>query len=209
MEKECSAVQSSIDAWVQGKKVAPPAFLHIRKHIDECKDCAIRYGALLPFIEKETGMQGEYLFPEDTVGPDFTNSVLKRITLLPVGKRKKSQFFVPAAAVAVFLLALGSVLFITKGSFGGEPDEILVRFTLTAPEAKQVHLVGDFTDWNPLKLRREGSDGSGTWHVNIKLRKGGIYLYNFIIDDALWIPDPSSDTSVEDGFGGESSLLKL
>ena len=40
-----------------------------------------------------------------------------------------------------------------------------VRFTLTAPEAEQVVLVGDFTDWETSKLELTDPDGDGVWEA--------------------------------------------
>ncbi len=92
----------------------------------------------------------------------------------------------------------------------GEPGEYVeVHFTLTAPEAEQVALVGDFTGWETSKLVLEDSDGDGVWEARIKLEKGKVYEYNFIIDGEEWIPDPNALMQVDDGFGGESSLLTL
>lgn len=86
---------------------------------------------------------------------------------------------------------------------------IEVHFTLTAPDAHSVSLVGDFTEWDISKIRLQDKDNDGVWEASVRLKKNTVYLYNFVIDGEEWIVDPQSIISVDDGFGGESSLLKL
>ena len=54
------------------------------------------------------------------------------------------------------------------------------HFAVWAPNAKQVHVIGDFNQWrndsHPLKLR---SDGSGIWEGFIPgLARGALYKYH-------------------------------
>ena len=69
--------------------------------------------------------------------------------------------------------------------------------------------MGDFTDWESSKITLKDPDGDGVWEAEVKLKKGDVYSYNFVIDGEEWIPDPNSLTQVDDGFGGKSSLLSL
>ena len=80
-----------------------------------------------------------------------------------------------------------------------------VRFTLDAPSAHTVALVGDFNAWNPsgLQLRRLG-DGR-TWIVDVPLVPGR-YSYSFVVDGAL-APDPKAPRASEDDFGSPSSVV--
>ena len=87
--------------------------------------------------------------------------------------------------------------------------EISVRFVLTAPEAETVSLVGDFSDWNTTQFILQDPEDDGTWEISIKLIKGKIYTYNFLVDGEKWIVDPKSLINIKDGFGGESSLIEI
>jgi hypothetical protein len=80
-----------------------------------------------------------------------------------------------------------------------------VRFTLDAPGAHTVALVGDFNAWNPsgLQLHRLG-DGR-TWIVDVPLVPGR-YSYSFVVDGAL-APDPKAPRAAEDDFGSPSSVV--
>ena len=86
---------------------------------------------------------------------------------------------------------------------------MLVKFELKAAEAESVFLVGDFSGWDTSGIPLEDPDGTGNWSVTIKLQKKHTYAYNFLIDGEIWLPDPSADLTVEDGFGGINSVIKL
>jgi hypothetical protein len=83
-----------------------------------------------------------------------------------------------------------------------------VRFVLDAPNARTVFLAGDFSSWDPkgLELRKTPD---GVWERTIRLRRGQAYSYNFIIDGSTWVVDPAAPERVDDGFGGESALIRL
>ena len=168
---------------------------------------------------------------ERAAGGDFTDRVMEKIASRDsVSGAEKGRFFSYAAAAAALLVIGGlvlrfAVLPLTRrepkpagadgavaaaGEEQADPGEYVeVHFTITAPEAEQVALVGDFTDWETSKLVLEDSDDDGVWEAKITLEKGKVYEYNFIIDGKEWIPDPKALMQVDDGFGGESSLLTL
>ncbi|HYC52550.1 MAG TPA: isoamylase early set domain-containing protein [Gemmatimonadaceae bacterium] len=123
----------------------------------------------------------------------------------------------PAAAIAAALLfmTLGGagtwlltnaprdvVSVATGGAVGGTSN---VRFSLEAPGASSVTLVGDFNGWDRagVKLRRAG-DGR-TWTVEIPLTPGR-YAYSFVVDGAL-ARDPRAPRAADDDFGSPNSIV--
>lgn len=86
---------------------------------------------------------------------------------------------------------------------------MLVRFELVAPEAQNVNLVGDFSEWDPHRLAMKDATGEGDWQITIRLKKGQVHTYNFLMNGRQWIADPNSLRQVDDGFGGKSSVLEL
>jgi 1,4-alpha-glucan branching enzyme len=88
-------------------------------------------------------------------------------------------------------------------------NEVVVRFELALPEARSVALVGSFTSWDITRLPMAVSKGDGTWQVSVRLTKGLIYTYNFVVDGRRWITDPNASGQVDDGFGGHSSVIRL
>ena len=79
-------------------------------------------------------------------------------------------------------------------------------FTMTAPGASSVALVGDFTHWQekPIALKPVGS---GQWKVNVPLAPG-TYHYRFLVDGE-WRDDPESTLRVANPFGSENAVRKV
>lgn len=66
-----------------------------------------------------------------------------------------------------------------------------VLFSLVAPEANDVELVGSFNNWDRehgVKLTR---NSNGVWHAKLDLEPGR-HLYKFVIDGA-WCADPANE----------------
>ena len=76
-----------------------------------------------------------------------------------------------------------------------------VKFDFSAPETKDVSLVGNFNQWNsqanPMK-----KDKKGMWKVTLSLEPGR-YEYRLIVD-GNWENDPSCSGHVANEFGGEN-----
>lgn len=82
-----------------------------------------------------------------------------------------------------------------------------VRFSVVAPHAAQVSIVGDFNHWNPTTLPMRRSADGRTWEVEVKLPVGR-YSYAFLIDGAF-APDPAAPRGSGDDFGTPNSVLMV
>lgn len=72
------------------------------------------------------------------------------------------------------------------------------EFSLYAPQAKQVFLIGEMTHWLQDKLPMVlGEDGF--WRIQVNLRRGQ-WMYKFEVD-GQWLADPANPLRVEDGMG--------
>jgi 1,4-alpha-glucan branching enzyme len=82
-----------------------------------------------------------------------------------------------------------------------------VLFSLVARGAKDVTLVGDFTDWQarPLIMDRM-KPRSRTFAAAISLPPGR-YEYKFIVDGE-WVEDPKAE-SVPNEFGTRNSVVTI
>jgi hypothetical protein len=137
--------------------------------------------------------------------PDLSGMVRLQIRAVPARQRISWV----AVAVAWFLLFLGSGA-IVAWRVGQRPsDEVLVRFQVSLPGARSVSLVGSFTSWDITRLPMTDPAGDGAWQVSVRLKKGSIYTYNFVVDGRRWIVDPGASAQVDDGFGGHSSVIRL
>jgi 1,4-alpha-glucan branching enzyme len=79
-------------------------------------------------------------------------------------------------------------------------------FSLRAPDALSVQLVGDFTQWqqSPIGLQR-GADG--VWRTAIKLPPG-THHYRFFVDGE-WRDDPECTLRTPNPFGGENMTRQV
>lgn len=78
-----------------------------------------------------------------------------------------------------------------------------VAFTFTAPEAKEVLLVGDFTGWQDAPLGMKKSK-NGKWQKAISLPPGR-YEYRLLVD-GQWRDDPECPHRQPNQFGGENCV---
>lgn len=80
----------------------------------------------------------------------------------------------------------------------------VVRFSLAAPQAHQVSLVGDFNGWDPSATALQQQDG--TWTVVIPVTPGR-HQYGFVVDGSTWIADPGAARSADMDFGTPNSVV--
>jgi 1,4-alpha-glucan branching enzyme len=73
-------------------------------------------------------------------------------------------------------------------------------FSLTAPAAASVQLVGDFTGWQqkPVNLQKSAD---GIWRTTIPLASG-MHHYRFLVD-GKWSDDPGCPLHVPNPYGGQ------
>ena len=79
-------------------------------------------------------------------------------------------------------------------------------FSITAPIARSVQLVGDFTHWTeqPIALRKEGN---GVWQVTVEL-KPGEHHYRFLVD-GQWHDDPACALRAPNPYGEQNAVRKV
>jgi len=80
------------------------------------------------------------------------------------------------------------------------------EFSLQAPEASEVYLVGDFNDWSTT-LHRPRKYKDGTWRKKLPL-KPGRYEYLFLVDGEWWT-DPENPQRTTNPFGSENSVITI
>ena len=119
----------------------------------------------------------------------------------PISLAWRPVYGVAAAALLAVTLIVG------RESAPAEPaaQQVLTQFLLEAPDAHQVVLAGDFTDWQPVHTLTRTEPG--VWSVVVPLAPG-VHNYAFIVDGDRWVPDPNAP-AVNDGFGGLNSRLAV
>ena len=82
-----------------------------------------------------------------------------------------------------------------------------VQFVLVAPTARKVSVVGDFNDWDASHKEFQAQHrGGGVWSVTAKVPVGH-HRYSFVVDDSLWVADPTAPRVIDDDFGMPNSAL--
>ena len=79
-----------------------------------------------------------------------------------------------------------------------------IRLAIEAPaHATSVQVLGDFTLWEPVAMRREGDRWVAELEVGV-----GAHHYGFLVDDEWYLPDDAPDV-VPDEWGRESATLVI
>ena len=80
------------------------------------------------------------------------------------------------------------------------------KFSLTAPGATSVMLVGDFTHWqkSPIGLRKQPD---GIWSATVPLQPGE-HRYRFLVDGE-WRDDPECTVRVPNPFGSHDAVVRV
>ena len=79
-----------------------------------------------------------------------------------------------------------------------------VIFSLHAPSASEVCLVGSFNEWDAGRHMMK-KNASGEWSKTVYIEPGE-YEYKFLVDGE-WTTDPQCDRTVHNEFGTLNNLL--
>ncbi len=79
-------------------------------------------------------------------------------------------------------------------------------FTISAPQATNVLLAGDFTHWQDRPIAMIKQPG-GIWQTTVALPPGR-HHYRFIVDGE-WHDDPDCTLRVPNPFGGENAVRQV
>ena len=116
----------------------------------------------------------------------------------------------PAYATA---LAAGVVAVVTVGMLRSRPQTVAdsgpipVQFVLVAPDAKKVAVVGDFNGWDASHAAYQAQKrGGGVWSVTAPVPVGH-HRYSFVVDDSLWVADPTAPRVLDNDFGLPNSAI--
>lgn len=82
----------------------------------------------------------------------------------------------------------------------------VVRFTVLAPGAKKVFLVGSFNGWAKDATPMNVMDGASLWVADVPL-KTGEHAFMYLIDGVRWLTPPMADDFVTDDFGQTNGVV--
>jgi len=81
------------------------------------------------------------------------------------------------------------------------------NFAFFAPNAKEVHIVGDFNNWKIDEASKLQKVESGSWEKSFYLLPGR-YRYKFVAD-GLWLWDPENPEKEKNPYGDFDSVFKI
>ena len=167
------------------------------------------------------------------VSPEFDARVMRAVRAMPRHARHASiwrrlttprtivvtplSWGLVAASVLVFA-ALGVVHLsealhsaarpVTGALFAkAKPATQRVQFVLVAPDAKKVAVVGDFNGWDASHAAYQARHrGGGVWSVTAPIPVGH-HRYSFVVDDSLWVADPTAPRAPDTDFGLPNSAI--
>lgn len=80
-----------------------------------------------------------------------------------------------------------------------------IRFSVTPTNGtRKVQLAGDFTDWQPLDMRKQKN---GSFVANLPLG-AGVHQYKFILDGE-WIVDSDNNSTAVNSLGTINSIAHV
>jgi hypothetical protein len=205
---ECTRTEGIVQAWEEQGVLSAADLAFVTGHLRTCGECARRNAPLLALFERDASVAGPDHAPEPELRTGFADSVMSRIGA-SVPRRVFPTAAWAAIAAACLVMAVGIGFAALRLKAPTASDQVVIRFELDAPGATSVSLVGSFSGWSTTKFPMRDPDGDGVWQVDVHLKRDSINTYNFVIDGKQWITDPRSQAKVDDGFGGESSVLRL
>jgi hypothetical protein len=128
---------------------------------------------------------------------------------------------IAAALLLAVALSAGRFIGLLRANRGSAPSEVAtdrsggtkpgarrsVQFVLVAPTARKVQVVGDFNDWDSSHQEYLAQHrGGGVWSVTAAIPEGH-HRYSFVVDDSLWVTDPSAPRVLDDDYGLPNSAL--
>ncbi len=171
-------------------------------------------------IEFVESVHNDMSLKEEAIGLLAQEKLLRTemVTKMPAAKpiTRKSPWkinFLPfwhpllAAGVTFALLTITGLFLWRSGPFMPEPGQgVAQRFVIYRPNAGNMAIMGNFTDWSPLPMEKIGA--SGYWSITLHL-KPGEHHYSYRMEDGQQIADPTISLRETDDFGGENSIINI
>lgn len=91
-----------------------------------------------------------------------------------------------------------------KKKFFKTNDDCEVTFEFSAPDAKEVSLVCEATNWEPTAMKKTKE---GAFRTKVRLAKDGQYQFRYLVDGELWANDEAADAYWANEHGGDNSVV--
>lgn len=130
------------------------------------------------------------------------------VTLAPLSVGTSPSGLPQASSPSARVSPLNQASLTTGATHTSGPVGNSLQFSLYAPEAKTVALIGDFNGWGSEAEIKLAPSGNGMWGAIVPL-SAGRYQYAFLVDDQRWVTDPHAEQRVNDDFGRQNAVLTI
>ena len=103
---------------------------------------------------------------------------------------------------------LGILAFFMGTGADRRDDNQGIAFSLDAPGASRVSLVGDFNNWDPAATPLARVSAQGRWEARVPLTPGR-YQFTYMVDGGQWVRDPRLPQATGDDFGQPTSVITV
>jgi hypothetical protein len=188
--------------------------IRVQEHLQQCPYCAnelalIQYLTIFlrtcQLVEPPSSLKEDIIsIIEDLpsyqpkIGEKVTTLLLQPVLSLFSGRMRWAGVTV---MILVIVASLGIRLWLSPS-----PLESSTEFMLFLPGVNSVTIAGQFNAWDKNANPLEDRDGDGIWIISLSLPRGR-YEYKFVVNGSEWVLDPNALARVDDGFGGDNSLL--
>ena len=84
-----------------------------------------------------------------------------------------------------------------------------VLFSVWAPHAERVSVVGDFNDWDTAATPMKRNHSGGDWSATVVLEAGQRYRFRYLLDGKEWTNDWYADDYEVNAYGSCDSVVDL
>lgn len=101
---------------------------------------------------------------------------------------------------------LRGVKTVLKKKYFKTKEECEVTFEFNANGAKEVLLVGEFADWEPIKMKKSKSKNA-PFKTKVRLPKDQKFQFRYLIDETVWANDEAADAYWANDQGSDNSVV--
>ena len=130
------------------------------------------------------------------------------VTLVPLSVVTSPGGLPQASSPLARVSPLNQASLTTGATHTSGPVGNSLQFSLYAPEAKTVALIGDFNGWGSAAEINLTPTGKGMWGATVPL-PAGRYQYAFLVNGQRWVTDPHAEQRVNDDFGRQNAVLTI
>lgn len=171
---------------------------------------AVAHGiSVIQFDRKSNGAADYILLAQEILRADGVSEFEKLIKPTPAAIETEKKDTAPTTVVKKEepVSMPQTAIATTNAAAQADPIKEIV-FTIDAPNARDIFIVGDFNHWKINESSRLARSNDGKWEKRLQLAPGNKYKYKYIIDGE-WTVDSHNSEREQNTFGTYDSIIKL